>query len=84
MRHWPRRFFNEAKRLGVSRDRDLCHFALRLALNPSDALGDRCLITRGGLLADHPVLLRGARLVSLLRERPRDQKTATQRSKERP
>ena len=77
-------FSNEAGRQGVSRDRDLCQFALRLAINPSDALADRLLMTRGGLLADHPALLRGARLVSLLRERHRDRHVAAPRSNVQP
>ena len=77
-------FINEAGRHGLSRDRDLCQFALRLAINPSDALADPLLMTHGGLLADHPALLRGARLMSLLCERHRDRQPAALQSTVRP
>ena len=77
-------FSNEAGRQGVSRDRDLCQFALRLVINLSDALADPLLMTRGGLLGNHPALLRGARFVSLLRERDRDRQAAALHSKVRP
>ena len=76
-------FSDEAKRHGISRDRDLCQFALTLAINPSDALTDPHLVTRGGLLADHPALLRGALFVSLLRNRHRDQQASALPSKVR-
>ena len=74
-------FSTEAGRQGVCRDRDLCQFALRLAINPRDALADPLHMTRGGLLADHPALLRAARLVSLLREHHRDRQPTAQTSK---
>ena len=62
------RFVAEAGRQGVSRDRDLCLFALRLATGRLDVLADPRLDARVGQLAENPALLRGARLVSLLRE----------------
>ena len=73
------RFVAEAGRQGVSRDRDLCHFALRLAARPANVLADPHLDARVGQLADNPALLRGARLVSLLREHHRDRPVATPR-----
>ena len=66
------RFAAESIRQGLSRDRDLCHFALRLASHPSDVLADHLLDARVGQLADNPALLRGAHFVSLLRARHRD------------
>ena len=61
------RFAAEARRQGLSHDRDLCHFALRLAACPTSVLADPCFDARVGHLVDNPALLRGARLVSLLR-----------------
>lgn len=76
--------FNEAKRHGVSGDGDLCQFALCLAINSSDVLADPLVTTRGILLAHHPALLRGARLMSLLRERYRDRQASALQSRVRP
>ncbi len=53
---------------GVSHDRDLCSFALRFASHPFDILSDPLLNDRIVLLAQSPALLRGARLLSLLRQ----------------
>ena len=77
-------FSAEAGRHGVSRDHDLCRFAFRLAINPKDALADPLLMRRGGQLTDHPALLRGARLVALLRAHHRDRQAAAPQSKVRP
>ena len=52
----------------VSFDRDLCRFALRLAIRPTDVLADALLDDRVNELANNPALVRGARLVALLRE----------------
>lgn len=52
----------------VSFDRDLCRFAMRLAIRPTDVLADPLLDDRVKELADNPALVRGARLVALLRE----------------
>ena len=52
----------------VSFDRDLCRFALRLAFRRTDVLADELLDDRVNQLADNPALLRGARLVALLRD----------------
>ena len=62
------RFIAEVARQNVSQDRDLCSFALRLASCPHDVLSDPRLDDRIDQLARSPALLRGARLVSLLRE----------------
>lgn len=62
------RFATEAGRQGLSRDVDLCRFALRLATGPVEVLDDPLLDHRVGQLVDNPALFRGARLVSLLRE----------------
>ena len=55
----------------VSFDRDLCQFALRLAIRPTEVLADPLLNDRVYQLADNPALVRGARLVALLREHHR-------------
>ena len=70
------RFTAEAGRLGVSQDRHLCHFALRFAARQDDVLTDPHLDERVGQIVDNPALLRGARLVSLLREHHRDQRVS--------
>lgn len=56
----------------VSFDRDLCRFALRLAIRPTDVLADPLLDERVKQLAENPALVRGARLVALLRAHHRD------------
>ena len=61
-------FTAEAARQNISQDRDLCSFALSLASRPLDVLSDPLLEDRVAQLAQNPALLRGARLVSLLRE----------------
>ena len=61
-------FITEAARQNVSRDRDLCSFALRLASRPLDVLSYPLLGDRAAELVRNPALLRGARFVSLLRE----------------
>ena len=61
------RFTAEARRLRVSQDRHLCHFALRFAARRDDVLTDPFLDDRVAQLVDNPALLRGARLTSLLR-----------------
>ncbi|NKC14853.1 MAG: hypothetical protein GKR94_22520 [Gammaproteobacteria bacterium] len=68
------RFAAEAKRLGLSQDQDLCHFALRLAACQDNVFNDPHLDERVGQLVDNPALLRGARLVWLLRERHSDRR----------
>ena len=78
------RFTAEAVRQGVSRDRDLCSFALRLASRPFDVLSDPLLDARTAQLARNPALLRGARFVSLLRERHGDRPAATPSASTRP
>ena len=66
------RFTAEAGRLHISQDRNLCYFALRFASRRDDVL-DRQLPDDGvSKLIDTPALLRGARLVSLLREHQLD------------
>ena len=55
----------------VSFNRDLCRFAMQLAIRPTDVLADRLLDDRVNQLADNPALVRGARLVALLREHHR-------------
>ena len=69
------RFAAEAGRRGLSRDHDLCHFALRLAARQDNVFTDPQFDERVGQLVDNPALLRGARLVSLLREYHRDRRT---------
>ena len=71
------RFIAEAARQQVSRDRDLCSFALRLASRPVDVLSDPLLDARTAQLARNPALLRGARFVSLLRRRHGDRQAVT-------
>ena len=78
------RFAAEARRHGLSPNRDLCDFALRLAARPANVLADPLLDARINQLAANPALFRGARLVSLLREHHRDRKAATLSSNERP
>ena len=63
------RFAAESIRQRISSDHDLCHFALRLAIRPSDVLADHLLDARVEQLAHNPALLRGAHFVSLLRAR---------------
>ena len=63
-------FAADAAVMGVSRDRDLCRFALRFATTPLDVLSDPDLDARIAQLTDSPALLRGARLVALLRQQP--------------
>ena len=65
------RFAALAVRHGISHDRDLCFFALRFANHPLDVLPDPALQDRIALLTQNPALLRGARLLSLLREHDR-------------
>lgn len=65
------RFAVLAVRHGISNDHVLCSFALRFASHPLDVLSDPVLSDRIALLAQNPVLLRGARLLSLLREHHR-------------
>ena len=65
-------FAAEAGRQGFSRDGGLCDFALRLAAGPENVLTDPHLDGRVGQLSDNPALLRGARLLSLLREHRHD------------
>lgn len=71
------RFAALALRYGISRDRDLCSFALRFASHPLDVLSDPRLDDRIAQLAQNPALLRGARLLSLLRKRHRGAPAAT-------
>ena len=66
------RLATEAGRQGLPRDIDLCQFALRLASRETNVLADPHLDAQIGKLADNPALLRGARLVSILREHRRD------------
>ena len=63
-----RRFVDVVEIHRVSFDRDLCRFALRLAIRPTDVLADDLLDDRVNQLANNPALVRGARLVALLRE----------------
>ena len=63
-------FAADAAVTGVSRDRDLCRFALRFATTPLDVLSGPDLDARIAQLTENPALLRGARLVALLREQP--------------
>ena len=69
-------FVAEAARQNVSRDRDLCSFAFRLASRPLDVLSDPRLDERVAQLVSNPALLRGARFVSLLREHHGDRPAA--------
>ena len=62
------RFTAEARRLHVSQDRHLCYFALRFAARRDDVLTDPLFDGSVAQLVDNPALLRGARLMSLLRE----------------
>ena len=62
------RFADVVELHGVCFDRDLCRFALRLAIRPTDVLGDPLLDDRVHQLVNNPALVRGARLVALLRE----------------
>ncbi len=73
------RFAAEARRHGISHDRDLCQFALRLAARQANVLADPSLDARVGQLVDNPALLRGARLVSRFREVDRDRPAAAPR-----
>ena len=67
-------FAAAARRHGISADPDLCQFALRLADHPAKVLAHPHFDAHVGQLIDNPALLRGARLVSLLREHlPADQ-----------
>ena len=66
------RFAALAARHGVSHDRDLCLFTLRFANHPFDILSDPLLNDRIALLSQCPALLRGARLLTLLRRYHRD------------
>ncbi len=69
-------FADTANRYGVSSNRGLCEFALQFASQPhlicrmsyltSDVEGTSILAGLLSDLADHPILLRGARFVSLL------------------
>ena len=77
------RFAAEAGRQGLSRDSDLCHFALRLAASPTKVLDDPLLDHRVGQLVDNPALFRGARFVSLLREHRGDPLAITPRATNR-
>ena len=62
------RFADVVELHGVCFDRDLCSFALRLAIRPTDVLADPLLDDRVRQLVNNPALVRGARLVALLRE----------------
>lgn len=66
------RFAGEARRHGVSHDQDLCLFALRVAARQANVLADSHLDSRVRQLVDNPALLRGARLISRLREHDSD------------
>ena len=66
------RFTAEARRLHVSQDQHLCHFALCFAARRNEALTDRFPDDSVTRLVDNPAMLRGARLVSLLREHQLD------------
>ena len=66
------RFTAEAGSLLVSQDRDLCHFALRFAACRDDVLTDPLIDDSVAQLVDNPALLRGARLMSLVREHQLD------------
>ena len=78
------RFVAEAERQNVSRDRDLCSFAFRLASRPLDVLSDPRLDDRIAQLARIPALLRGARFVSRLREYYGDRQAVTPAASTRP
>lgn len=67
------RFTAEAGRLLVSQNRELCRFALRVAAYRDDMLTEPLINDNVAQLVDNPVLLRGARLMSLLRERHANQ-----------
>lgn len=68
------RFTEEAGRLRISQDRHLCHFALRFAARQDDVLTDPLFEDSVVQLVDIPALLRGARLISVLRKhRPEEQ-----------
>lgn len=73
-------FTTEAARHDMSRDRDLCLFALRLAAYPPDVFSDPRFDARVAQLPQNPALLRGARFVSLLRgsQRARPPSSKTQ------
>ena len=59
-------FADEAGRLHVSQDRYLCHFALQFANRQRGVLADPQLDDGIEQLVNNPVLLRGARLATLL------------------
>ena len=61
-------FAAEAQRHGISHDRDLCQFAICLAAHQANVLTDPHHDAWIAQLVDNPALLRGARLLSLLRE----------------
>ena len=69
------RFTAEAGRQGLSRDRDLCHFALGFADSQKSVFNDPRADDQVGKLIDNPALLRLARLMLLLRKHHRDQRT---------
>ena len=73
------RFASEARRHGVSHDQDLCLFALRVAARQANSLGDPDLDSRVRQLVDNPALLRGARLISRLREHHPDRAASASR-----
>ena len=70
-------FTAEAARQNISRDRDLCSFALSLASRPLDVLSDPLLEDRVAQLAQNPALLRGARFVFLSLEHHGDPPAAS-------
>ncbi len=74
------RFAGEARRHGVSHNQDLCLFALRVAARQVNALGDSHLDSLVRQLVDNPALLRGARLISRLREHDPDPAASAPRS----
>ncbi len=65
-------FIAEAERLLVSQDQDLCHFALRFADCRDDVLTDPLINDSVAQLVENPALLRGARLMSLIRKHQLD------------
>ena len=69
-------FAAEARRCGVSANHDLCRFALAFASRQPNVIVDLDLV---GQLVDQPALLRGARLMSRLRERNHAQPPASPR-----
>ena len=69
------RFIAEAKRQGLTRDQDLCHFALGFADGQKDAFNNPHVDDRVSQLLDSPALLRLARLFLLLRKQRRDRQT---------